>query len=148
MLIDKIRDTKPDVCVTCGNSIKNKRRQYYCSDLCKWNDRFYASAHPAKQRTHLYFNCFLKAGLGGKGQGKRSRGMVTGAMSSNLNYQHCLLEVTEENLRLHADRIKKAGVESSYRGIRLGNGQMIKNEDIPQLLQEIEMEKISNAKTV
>ena len=56
---------------------------------------------PKKYRTDKYFSMVIGSSLGGRGQGKRSGGMIMGGMSSVSVAQETISEVTGENLKKH-----------------------------------------------
>lgn len=111
-------------CVKCGG-VMPKRRKWYCSDACRWNDRH--MEHPSKRNAQHFYQ------YGGtympRGQGKRSGGMVRGGMGFGGSMPHfSLAPLTKEGLDSYYARC-------SYM-LRLGDGELVSKEQAYSLITE------------
>lgn len=121
-------------CKQCDKELHRTRyKKTYCSDVCKWRfndlkkDREKHLA-PARKRNSNFFSMLIgKEWARSKGQGRRSGGMIKGAMSARVE---CTFEewteITPENLKKHFQGI--GSYIPSY--IRTGDERIIKKEEI------------------
>lgn len=88
----------------CNNPVTGRKQ--YCSDRCRYWENVMKKEEekhlpPKKYRTDKYFSMVIGSSLGGRGQGKRSGGMIMGGMSSVLIAQETIVEATQDNLKKH-----------------------------------------------
>lgn len=88
----------------CENKVSG--RKSYCSTTCKyWENVMHKEEEkhlpPKKYRNDKYFPMVVGSSLGGKGQGKRSNGMIMGGMSSVAVASEVYAKVNDVNLKKH-----------------------------------------------
>jgi len=124
-------------CLRCDKELENNRRKF-CDHRCKyWYNSIKKDneAHlpPVKKRNKNFFSMVVgySNSLKGNSQGKRCNGTIRGSMSAILNVTtEVWAEVSCENIKKHFTAI------SFWRpkGIRLGDGTWVKEEDIEREL--------------
>lgn len=120
-------------CKQCNKPLTNTRKSY-CDDHCKWRFNMLKQERekhlpPVRKRTKDYFRAAVSAGFDLRGQGRRSGGMVKGAMGAMvpiLNEQ--IQEVNKENLVKHFEGLPNWNYYP--KGIKLGDGTWVPKEDI------------------
>ncbi|MCP9290017.1 hypothetical protein [Gracilimonas sediminicola] len=115
-------------CVYCNKPIESRRIKY-CSDVCQFRFTEIKKEEekhlpPPSKRNENYFHMYTGSELPKSGQGKRSGGMVEGAMSSIRIITEEVVEVNRGNLQEHFSFNPKPTF------IRLGNEERVKRGDI------------------
>lgn len=83
-------------------------RKAYCCENHKTRESWYREDEnkglpPKYKRNKDYFYKYAGASLGGRGQGRRSNGMIMGSMSSFLDVQFTIAPFTYDNVIEHFD---------------------------------------------
>lgn len=122
------------ICPRCNREFSGKKK--FCSDNCRyWFNQIKKEKEqglpPATKRNDKYF--WMITGIERfkmKGNGKRCRGAIQGGMSATVyTTVEKIMPLTEENIKIH---FKFDGKRFNYSPsfIRLGNGDIIKKEEI------------------
>jgi hypothetical protein len=113
-------------CKQCKKDTGSNRKQY-CSESCKWRYNSIKKDNekhlpPVKKRNENFFRMVVGSTWDGKGQGRRSGGLIKGAMSA-------MVRVTvEEYAEVNSHNIKRhlKGIPGYIpNGIQLCNGVYI-----------------------
>jgi len=119
-------------CIKCGDPLP-ERKQKFCGSSCQyWYTSIKKSneSHlpPVKKRTAQWMRLVVgSTRAAGRGQGRRCNGMIKGGMSAMVMVTiEEIVPTTKENIERHLKGIPG----HCPTGIKLGNGEFIKTEDI------------------